>query len=318
MTEDEVPQELGIQLDWPEDPLEVALPAPEGFEAPGPAAGDEADFAPVAPLPASPPDLSEPPEPVPAPSAVSEPPPPSFEEHELEPDVAPPPFVPQPVAEAPAPVDLSPVMARLDALIDTSMAFQRTLGERLTDYASQVSRMSSSAVSELGEYRVAQESLRTMLRADLEEYRRTQDSALSEIRSGVEEIGAALRRLVATTLDISSELGSLVVATRQASTQMSSLVGDVEAVVRRVDTDLHRTISESESQQASQRREMAALRDELGVVHEEVKGLRRRLPVGTRRGATEPEPDAAIAEARAARDIAAAPTDERPLRRRRV
>jgi hypothetical protein len=95
-------------------------------------------------------------------------------------------------------------------------------------------------------------------------------------------------------------------------------VSDVEAVVRRVDTDLHRTISESEAQQSSQRREMAALRDELGVVHEELKGVRRRLPVAPRsRGpAAEPEPDAAIAEARAARDTGAVSAEPRPRRAR--
>jgi len=301
-------EELGIRLDWPDDPLEVALPDRHDAvddEEPAPRlgwlSGDEAP-------PPEPEDLQPPtPEPEPEPEP-------------LQPVVAPP-FVPQPVTDAPPSVDLVPVMARLDALIDTSMAFQRTLGERLTDYASQVTRMSTAAVSDLGEFRVAQESLRTGLRSDVEEYRRTQDGALAEIRSGVEEIGAAMRRLVATTLDISSELGSLVAATRQASTQMGALVNDVEAVVRRVDTDLHRTISESEAQQSSQRREMAALRDELSVVHEELKGVRRRLPVAprARRGpnADEPEPDAAIAEARAARDVTSSGTaDARPRRRR--
>jgi hypothetical protein len=310
MDDDAQPEELGIRLDWPEDPLEVALPnsvderdvAPGADEPEG--AEEDAEFRPDAAATGTPPVA--PPEPLASPA-----------------ETLPPPYVPQPVAEPAPPVDLTPLMARLDALIDTSMAFQRTLGERLTDYASQVTRMSTAAVSDLGEFRVAQESLRTGLRADIEEYRRTQDSALAEIRSGVEEVGAAMRRLVATTLDISSELGSLVAATRQASTQMGALVNDVEAVVRRVDTDLHRTISESEAQQSSQRREMAALREELAVVHEELKGVRRRLPVASRaRGAAaaEPEPDAAIAEARearAARDLSAVGTDEpRPRRRR--
>lgn len=303
--EDSPREELGIRLDWPEDPLEVALPAPDAVTELTGTGDDFAEAAPAADaLPTDagafvPPDEAE--------SAV-----PAG-------GVTPPPLVPQPVAHAAPSIDVSAITARLDALIDTSMAFQRTLGERLTDYATQVTRMSTSAVSDLGEIRVAQESLRTGLRTDIEEYRRTQDSALAEIRSGVEEVGAAMRRLVATTLDISSELGSLVAATRQASTQMGSLVSDVEAVVRRVDTDLHRTISESEAQQASQRREMAALRDELGVVHEELKGVRRRLPVAQRtRGgsAAEPEPDAAIAEARAARDSAA--PAEPPARRRRT
>ncbi|MBV8692541.1 MAG: hypothetical protein JOZ37_07980 [Actinobacteria bacterium] len=306
--DDDQPEELGIRLDWPEDPLEVALPTPVdergialGADEPEDSA-DDAEFRAESGAPSMA---------TPEPLAASG-------------EVTPPPYVPQPVAEPQPPVDLTPLMARLDALIDTSMAFQRTLGERLTDYASQVTRMSTAAVSDLGEFRVAQESLRTGLRADIEEYRRTQDAALAEIRSGVEEVGAAMRRLVATTLDISSELGSLVAATRQASTQMGSLVSDVEAVVRRVDTDLHRTISENEAQQSSQRREMAALREELSVVHEELKGVRRRLPVAARtRGGEkteEPEPDAAIAEARearAARDITALPSDEpRPRRRR--
>jgi hypothetical protein len=302
-------EELGIRLDWPDDPLEVALPDRDDV-ARDDVAFDDEEPAPLGWLSG---DEVPPPEPEDLQPTTPEPEP-------LQP-VVDPPFVPQPVADAPPPVDLVPVMARLDALIDTSMAFQRTLGERLTDYASQVTRMSTAAVSDLGEFRVAQESLRTGLRSDVEEYRRTQDGALAEIRSGVEEIGAAMRRLVATTLDISSELGSLVAATRQASTQMGALVNDVEAVVRRVDTDLHRTISESEAQQSSQRREMAALRDELAVVHEELKGVRRRLPVAprARRDANEqePEPDAAIAEARAARDVASpGDADARPRRRR--
>src|SRR6476646_2072994 len=145
MDDDAQPEELGIRLDWPEDPLEVALPTPDEPDVAAAAPADEGDD--VAPddvaydAPAAPP-----PPPMPVTPPV---------------EVAPPAFVPQPVDPAPSPVDFTPLMARLDALIDTSMAFQRTLGERLTDYASQVTRMSTAAVSDLGEFRVAQESLRT-------------------------------------------------------------------------------------------------------------------------------------------------------------
>src|SRR5437763_3161265 len=98
-------EELGIRLDWPEDPLEVALPTttePDAAERLPEEHEFESDDAGILHAPStSPPPMSVTP-PV---------------------EAAPPAFGPQPIVAAPPPVDLTPLMARLDALIDTSMAF---------------------------------------------------------------------------------------------------------------------------------------------------------------------------------------------------
>ena len=152
---------------------------------------------------------------------------------------------------------LASIALRIDALTSTTSTFRNLISDRVSDYADQVGRFSTSAAS------------------DLEDYRQLHERSLDEIRRNVSDTDENIRRLGRTVGDLELKMASLIAAVRENGDavdhlaterdQMSDTVArSLDRVGQQVELGLEQGLEETAVALARLEEQVAGMGDDRG------------------------------------------------------